>query len=172
MDIFHSLSTANKPANNETIVVDYIGLNVGKPFHIAHLCTPSIGQALINLHRYLGYSVIGDNHLGDWGGLFGKLIAGYKKYGDPEKLKKDAIEHLLEIYIQITADAEADTQVEELCRNEFKKLSEADPENMELWKEFTAYSVKKSNEIIKIIGAKPDYAIGESYYEGLPLPKL
>jgi arginyl-tRNA synthetase len=172
VDIFHSLSTANKPANNETIVVDYIGLNVGKPFHIAHLCTPSIGQALINLHRYLGYSVIGDNHLGDWGGLFGKLIAGYKKYGDPEKLKKDAIEHLLEIYIQITADAEADTQVEELCRNEFKKLSEADPENMELWKEFTAYSVKKSNEIIKIIGAKPDYAIGESYYEGLPLPKL
>lgn len=172
MDLFASLSTQGKATNNETVVVDYIGLNIGKPFHIGHLCTPSIGQTIINLHRYLGYRVIGDNHLGDWGGLFGKLIAGYKKYGNPEKLKEDAIEHLLEVYIKITADAEADPLVEELCRNEFKKLSEADPENIELWKEFTSYSVERSNDIIGMIGAKPDYAIGESFYEGLPLPKL
>ncbi|OIP52548.1 arginine--tRNA ligase [Candidatus Gracilibacteria bacterium CG2_30_37_12] len=172
VDIFSSLSTENKPTNNKTVVVDYIGLNIGKPFHIGHLCTPSIGQAIVNLYRYQGYNVIGDNHLGDWGGLFGKLIAGYKKYGDQEKLKEDAIEHLLEVYIKITADAEADPLVEELCRNEFKKLSESDIENMELWKEFTSYSVNRSNEIIGLIGAKPDYAIGESFYEGLPLPKL
>lgn len=172
MDIFKNLSTEQKSTKNETVVVDYIGLNIGKPFHIGHLCTPSIGQTIVNLHRHLGYRVIGDNHLGDWGGLFGKLIAGYKKYGNPEILKENAIEHLLEIYIKITADAEADPVVEELCRNEFKRLSEADPENIELWKEFTAYSVKKSNDIMEMIGAKTDYAIGESFYEGLPLPKL
>ncbi|MDD2916775.1 MAG: arginine--tRNA ligase, partial [Candidatus Gracilibacteria bacterium] len=103
MDMFDALSVVEKLAKNETVVVDYIGLNVGKPFHIGHLCTPSIGQAVVNIHRYLGYKVIGDNHLGDWGGLFGKLIAGYRKYGDPQKLKEDAIEHLLEIYIKITA---------------------------------------------------------------------
>ena len=171
-NIFTNLSTAQKPANNETVVVDYIGLNIGKPFHIGHLCTPSIGQTIVNIHRHLGYKVIGDNHLGDWGGLFGKLIAGYKRYGDEEKLKENAIEHLLEVYIKITADAEADPLVEELCRNEFKKLSEADSENIELWKEFTAYSVEQSNDVMKMIGAKSDYAIGESFYEGLPLPKL
>ncbi|MDD5377037.1 MAG: arginine--tRNA ligase [Candidatus Gracilibacteria bacterium] len=172
IDLFGSFSTEGKPANNETVVVDYIGLNIGKPFHIGHLCTPSIGQTIVNLHRHLGYRVIGDNHLGDWGGLFGKLIAGYKKYGNPERLKENAIEHLLEVYIKITADAEADPVIEELCRNEFKRLSEADPENIELWKEFTAYSVEQSNDIMKMIGAKTDYAIGESFYEGLPLPKL
>ncbi len=106
MGIFNSLSTENKPSNNETVVVDYIGLNIGKPFHIGHLCTPSIGQTIVNIHRHLGYRVIGDNHLGDWGGLFGKLIAGYKRYGNAEKLKENAIEHLLEVYIKITADAE------------------------------------------------------------------
>lgn len=76
------------------------------------------------------------------------------------------------MYVKITADAEADPAVEELCRNEFKKLSEADPANIELWKEFTSYSVRKSDEITGLIGAKADYAIGESFYEGLPLPKL
>lgn len=172
MDIFNSLSTENKLTKNETVVVDYIGLNIGKPFHIGHLCTPSIGQTIVNIHRHLGYKVIGDNHLGDWGGLFGKLIAGYKRYGNAEKLKENAIEHLLEVYIKITADTETDTTVEELCRNEFKKLSEADSENIELWKEFTAYSVEQSNDVMKMIGAKSDYAIGESFYEGLPLPKL
>lgn len=82
MDIFNALSLENKPTNNETVVVDYIGANAGKPLHIAHICTPSIGQAIVNTHNYLGYKTIGDSHFCDWGGIFGKLIWAYK-YLDP-----------------------------------------------------------------------------------------
>ena len=78
MDIFNNLSTTDKPKNNETVVVDYIGSNIGKPLHIGHMCTPVIGQSIINIYRYLGYVVVGDNHLGDWGGVFGKLITARK----------------------------------------------------------------------------------------------
>ena len=53
-------------SQKETILVDYFSANIGKPLHIGHLCSPSIGQSLINAHRYLGYTTIGDNHLGDW----------------------------------------------------------------------------------------------------------
>ncbi len=67
-----------KTKNWETIVVDYIGANVGKPLHIGHICTPSIGQVICNTYRHLGYNVIGDSHFGDWGGIFGKLIWGWK----------------------------------------------------------------------------------------------
>lgn len=77
-DLFSSLSIGNKPARNETVVVDYIGANAGKPLHIGHICTPSIGQAILNTHEYLGYTVIGDSHFGDWGGIFGKLILAWK----------------------------------------------------------------------------------------------
>ena len=66
MEIFRGINAQKKEKNNETIVVDYIGANIGKPLHIGHLCTPSIGQAIINLYRYLGYTVIGDTHVGDW----------------------------------------------------------------------------------------------------------
>jgi len=157
--------------NNQTIVVDYIGANIGKPLHIWHLCTPSIGQVIINIYRYLGYTVFGDTHVWDWG-LFGKLIAAHKRYGTSDGLKKDWVEYLLKLYIDITAKAEQDPEVEEYCRNEFKKLSEWDIENMKLWWEFTSVSLWAMNKILETIHVIPDYDIWESFYENLPLPKI
>ncbi|MEI6711811.1 MAG: arginine--tRNA ligase [bacterium] len=65
---------------NETVIVDYMGANIGKPLHIGHLCTPLFGQATINMLRLMGYMVIADMHQGDWGGIFGKLITGWKYF--------------------------------------------------------------------------------------------
>ncbi len=65
---------------HETVVVDYMGANIGKPLHIGHLCTPLFGQATINMLRLMGYTVVADMHQGDWGGIFGKLITGWKYF--------------------------------------------------------------------------------------------
>jgi len=65
---------------DETVIVDYMGANIGKPLHIGHLCTPLFGQATINMLRLMGYTVIADMHQGDWGGIFGKLITGWKYF--------------------------------------------------------------------------------------------
>ena len=56
------------------VIIDYSAPNIAKRFGIGHLRSTIIGQAIYNLHRYLGYEVIGDNHLGDWGTQFGKLL--------------------------------------------------------------------------------------------------
>lgn len=98
---------ANFEKKNETVVVDYIGVNVGKPLHIGHMCTPNIGQSLVNLYKKLGYNVISDSHIGDWGIIFGKLIFAYKLFGSEEKLKENAIDHLLELYIKISQEIES-----------------------------------------------------------------
>ena len=82
-----NLSLEAKDAKNETIIVDYVGPNVGKPLHIGHMCTPSSVQAFINMFRHLGYEVIGDTHFGDWGGIFGKIIWAWRnKDSNPEEL--------------------------------------------------------------------------------------
>jgi arginyl-tRNA synthetase len=47
----------------ETIYIDYIGANVGKPLHIGHMCTPTQGQVIINVFKKLGYNVISDSHI-------------------------------------------------------------------------------------------------------------
>lgn len=157
---------------NETVVVDYIGMNVGKPPHIGHICTPLLGQAIINILRYDGYDVIGDSHLGDWGSLFGKLIVGFKKYGDEKKLSEDAISHLLEVYVAINADIEKDETVAEETRTAFRELSNGNPEYTKIWAEFTNATISTNKKILEMMHIHQDYDIGESFYEGIDLPKI
>jgi arginyl-tRNA synthetase len=79
----------------KTIVVDYIGANAGKPLHIGHLCTPSVGQAICNIYNHLGYRVIGDSHFGDWGGIFWRLIYAWRNFIDESRFSE--YEH--ELYV-------------------------------------------------------------------------
>ncbi len=157
---------------NEAIVVDYIGMNVGKPPHIGHICTPLQGQAIINTLRYVGYQVIGDSHLGDWGSLFGKLIVGFQKYGSEEKLAEDAITHLLDVYVAINADIETDEAVAEQTRVAFRELSNGNPEYTTIWAKFTDASINTNKKILQMMHIHQDYDIGESFYEGIDLPKI
>ncbi len=212
---------ANFEKKDETIIVDYIGANVGKPLHIGHMCTPNIGQSLINLYKKLGYNVIGDSHIGDWGIIFWKLILAYKLWGSEEKLKENAIDHLLELYIKVTEEIEKDDKIsdqilaeithlwtsnikgstieilnylkekwdekeKEICvkyldiyknyeqqtRDTFKLLSEGDKDSIKMWETFTRESIRFMNIQLARLNVKPDYNIGESFYEGLGLPKI
>lgn len=157
---------------DETIIVDYMGANIGKPLHIGHLCTPLYGQATINLLRTMGYTVIADMHQGDWGGIFGKLITGWKYFGDEDAFEKDPVHHLLEVYVAITEKIEKDLEFEQECRDAFKLLSEGDEASVKLWQQFTDKSLEGVRNIMSTFGVHADIWIGESFYEGLPLPKL
>lgn len=157
---------------NEKIIIDYMGANIGKPLHIGHLCTPLFWQVTINLLRTMGYDVTADMHQGDWGGIFGKLITGWKYFGDEESFKKDAVHHLLEIYVAITEKIEKEESVDQECRDAFKLLSEGDEESVKLWQQFTEKSLAGVRAVMSEFGVHPDIWIGESFYEWLPLPKL
>lgn len=110
--------------SDDIVCIDFIGVNVGKPGHIGHLCTPTHGQTYANLMRYRGAKVIRDSHFGDWGGIFGKLIVAYHRYSSREALAHDPIDTLFALYVRITAEAEADPQIEQECRDAFVRLSQ------------------------------------------------
>ena len=103
------------------IVIDYSAPNIAKPFHIGHLRSTVIGGALSNIYKFLGYNVTGVNHIGDYGTQFGKLIEGYKLWGDEYDIDKDPINELTKIYIRINNLCKEDEKVLEACRNNFKK---------------------------------------------------
>lgn len=160
---------------DKTIIVDYIWPNVWKPLHIGHMCTPNIGQAMINVYKKLGYNVISDSHIWDWGIIFGKLILAFKLWGSEEKLEENAINHLLELYIKITEEIEnqgENSELEEQTRAEFQKLSSWDIDSINFWKKFTNFSIIELKKQLKNLNVTPDFNIGESFYEGLNLPKL
>lgn len=163
-----------KDKNNEwkTIVIDYIWANVWKPLHIGHMCTPNQGQVFVNLFRKIGYNVIWDNHWWDWWIIFWKLICAYEKWWDEQKLKENAVEHLLQLYIKITEESEKDVNLESEFRDIFKKLSTWNSDYIKLWKKFTSYSIQSVNIQLDRLNVKSDFNIWESFYEGIWLPKI
>ena len=87
--------------NGKTILVEYSSPNIAKPFHIGHLRNTLIGHTLYNMYKFLGYNTIGINHLGDYGTQFGKMIEGYKLWGEEYNIEENPIEELTKIYVRI-----------------------------------------------------------------------
>ncbi|MBI1346091.1 arginine--tRNA ligase [bacterium] len=81
-----------------TYVVDFSGPNVAKPMHVGHLRSTVIGHALDKILRFLGHTVISDNHVGDWGTQFGMIIYGYKHFRDDAAYQADPVRELARLY--------------------------------------------------------------------------
>ncbi len=152
-------------AKKQTIVIEYSSPNIAKPLGIHHLSSTIIGQALVDILRFDGYKVISLSFPGDWGTQFGLLIAGYKKWGNKEKVKKNPIDELLNLYVKFSAAAKENLEFLDEGRSEFKKLEDGDKENLKLWEWFSKESMDDFERVYKILGMKIENTIPESYYE-------
>jgi len=153
----------------KTVVIDYSGPNIAKPFGIGHLRSTNIGQALYNLYQFLGWRTIGDNHLGDWGTQFGKLIVAIRRWdvrgvkGGLRSGKLD-IARLEKLYVKFHQEAEKNPELEDEARLWFKKLEGKDAEARKIWQGCVEVSLKEYERIYRLLGVKIDYAFGESFY--------
>lgn len=150
--------------NGKNIIVEYSSPNIAKPFHVGHLRTTVIGRALYNMYKFLGYNTIGINHLGDWGTQFGKLIEGYKRFGNEYNLEEKPIDKLTEIYVRINELCKEDESVLDDCRNNFKKLEDGDEYCTQVWQKFKNLSLKEFQRIYDILDVHFDSNNGESFY--------
>lgn len=155
---------SSKVGEGKNVVVEYSSPNIAKPFHIGHLFTTAIGNALYKILSFEGYNCIGINHLGDWGTQFGKLISAYRRWVDEEALEKDAIGELLRIYVKFHEEAEKDPELEKEARLNFKNLEDGSEEETELWNRFKDLSLKEFNKVYDMLGIKFDSLAGESFY--------
>ena len=152
-----------KTPNGKNIVIDYSHPNIAKPFHIGHLRSTVIGGALYNIYEYLGYNVKGLNYLGDYGTQFGKMIEGYKRWGNEYDLEKDPINQMVDIYVRINNLCKEDESVLEECRNNFKKLEDGDSYCVDLWKRFRELSLNEFKKIYDLLGGRFDSWDGEAF---------
>lgn len=155
---------ASAIGEGKNIIVEYSSPNIAKPFHIGHLRNTVIGAALYNMYKYLGYNTIGINHLGDYGTQFGKMIEGYKRWGDEYDLTQNPIEQLIDIYVRINTLCKEDEEVLNICRDNFKKLEEGEEYCTRIWNEFKELSLKEFDKIYDLLGVKFDSLNGEAFY--------
>lgn len=146
----------------KTIVFDYSSPNIAKPFHVGHLRSTVIGNALYNIYAVLGYNCISVNHLGDWGTQFGKLITAYKLWGNREDVERDGIKELNRLYVMF--HQQATDELEDTARNWLIKMQNGDDEALSLWQWFFDISMREFEKIYVRLGIKFDYYTGESFY--------
>ena len=154
----------SKIGEGKNVVIDYSAPNIAKPFHIGHLRSTVIGGALYNVYKFLNYNVTGVNHLGDYGTQFGKLIEGYKLWGEEYDIESNPIDELTKIYVRINELCKEDESVLENCRNNFKKLEDKDPYCVEIWERFRKLSLKEFQKVYDMLGSKFDSWNGEAFY--------
>ena len=148
----------------KTVCVEYSSPNIAKPFHVGHLFTTAIGNALYKMFQKEGYNTVGLNHLGDWGTQFGKLISAYDRWVDEEALEKAPIDELLRIYVKFHEEAEKDPTLEDEARANFKALETGDEKATALWTRFRNLSLKEFERVYNILGVKFDSLAGEAFY--------
>ncbi len=71
----------NDHGKGGNVPIDMSSPNIAKPISMGHLRSTVIGNSIAKILVKNGYHPIKDNHLGDWGTQFGKLIVAYKKMG-------------------------------------------------------------------------------------------
>lgn len=150
--------------NGKNVLIDYSAPNIAKPFHIGHLRTTLIGNALYRVYKYLGYNTIGINHLGDYGTQFGKMIEAYKMWGSEYNLEEDPINKMMDMYVRINTLCKEDEVVLEKCRENFRLLESGDKYCVDLWNKFKDLSMIEFNRIYDMLDIKFDSYKGEAFY--------
>lgn len=147
-----------------TIVIDYSSPNVAKPMHVGHIRSTCLGDCLARTLRLLGHRVITDNHLGDWGTQFGKLLVGWKTHLDRVALEADPIAELERLYRAENTAGEDNPARLEQARQELVKLQAGDAENLGIWQEMIRLSQFQFDAIYGRLGVTFDHTLGESFY--------
>lgn len=146
------------------IVVDFSSPNVAKPMHVGHIRSTILGDCLVRIARFLGHNVIADNHIGDWGTQFGKVIYGWKHFLNREALEADAIAELVRLYREVNRIEETDENVKRAAREELVKLQAGDSENLDIWKQTVELSWREFEKLYALLDIKFDERLGESAY--------
>ena len=159
------------------LVIDFSSPNVAKPMHVGHIRSTFLGDTLARIGRFLGHTVVTDNHIGDWGTQFGMLLHGWKTIRNDEALKTDPIGELERIYKSIQANIKNErasyiqpgklkpvSETEIYSRMELVKLQSGDKENLGIWREMIRLSQVQFDTIYSLLGIHFDHAYGESHY--------
>ena len=152
--------------NGQVVCIDFSSPNIAKPFHIGHMRSTVLGNALCRIHRHVGAEVHGINHLGDWGMPFAKMMTAYMHFGDEAELHKSPMRYMFELYKRYGKEAEQDPALDLEAAAHFKALeSGEDNEQRRMWQLLRDESLQAFQGPYSRLGVTFDHVTGESFFE-------
>ena len=155
---------SSEDGKGKTVCMDYSSINIAKRFHIGHLSTTVIGNALKRIYDFQGWHTVSINHLGDWGTQFGKMICAYKRWGDRETVERGGVDEMTKLYVRFNQEAAEHPELEDEGRAWFKKIEEGDEEALSIFNWFKDVTLKDAMRVYDILGVTFDSYAGESFY--------
>ena len=149
----------------QRIVIDFSSPNIAKPMHVGHIRSTILGDALARIARFVGHEVVTDNHLGDWGTQFGKVLYGWKHLLDRAALERDPIAEMTRLYREVNTLEQTDPAVHKAAREELVKLQQGDAENRAIWQQLVDLSWAEFEDTYEKLGVRFDERLGESFYD-------
>ncbi len=150
--------------NGKTVCLDFSSPNIAKRFHLGHIGTTVIGNALRNMFDFAGYKTVAINYLGDWGTQFGKLMVAYKMWSSKEAVEERGLSELEDIYIRFNRECEADPTLADKGRAAFNEMEKGNAEYLEIWRYFREISLREYQKTYDLLGISFDSYNGESFY--------
>lgn len=147
-----------------TVFIDYSSPNIAKRLGLQHAPTTFVGEALARINEAAGANVVRANHLGDFGTPFGKVLVGLERYGDPERLARDPVGHMHELYVRINDEAKDDDNLNEAARAAFAELERGDPRRLAQWEQLRAANILENEQLYARLGIHFDTTVGESFF--------
>ena len=146
----------------ERVVVDYSHPNLAKEMQVHHLRSTIIGDAVARVLEALGATVIRQNHVGDWGTGFGRLVAHLDDVGEDA----DQLADLERFYQQASARFERDADFAEQARAAVVRLQQGDAATVRRWQRYIDASMAHCQEVYDALGVglQPEHVHGESAY--------
>ena len=144
----------------KTICIDYGSPNISKHLAYHHIRGTTIGHALAQTYRALGYRVVGINFLGDWGTTHGVVLAAYSEAGKPQPI---TVELLNKLYVEFGKKYSGEER-DARGREWLQKLEQGDRDATDLWTRFREASWAEFEEIYKILNIGYDDLNGESFF--------
>ena len=156
--------------SGRTVVIDYSAPNIAKPLAFHHIRSTMIGNALVRLHRASGWTVVGINHLGDWGTTFGMVVAAWEKWAEAGEIP--TVGRLNDLYVRFRKEAKADPALGAEARARFAALERGEEAARALWREFRRVSLVEYRQVYDMLGVTFDLEMGESEFEEYLQPTL
>jgi arginyl-tRNA synthetase len=152
-----------------TVVIDYSGPNVAKQMHVGHLRSTILGDTLARVLKFLGHTVVRQNHIGDFGTQFGMLIHHLRLKN--LTAAPMTIEDLDRYYKEATTRFKDDPAFAETARKTVVELQSGGAEAVQLWNRMRVETHRHYTEIYHLLDVTltDNDERGESYYrERLP----
>lgn len=165
-----------KPSEpSQTIVIDYSGPNLAKEMHVGHLRSTIIGDVMARTLKFLGHTVIPQNHVGDWGTQFGMLLAHMKSLMDNMENSDELSMQLADLesfYRDAKGRFDQEAGFADIARDYVVKLQSGDEECYALWQQFVEVSLSHCDAVYERLGVlltREDLKPESAYNDDLPV---